>query len=79
VRVRALPGAPVAAGEQLLLRWKPGTGMADAQALLAAAGAEVVGGPDAQGRWRLRLAGGDAVQGRALLANSPLVESVEPP
>jgi hypothetical protein len=79
VRFRALPGAPVAAGEQLLLRWKPGTGMADAQALLAAAGAEVVGGPDAQGRWRLRLAGGDAVQGRALLANSPLVESVEPP
>ncbi|OUL99136.1 hypothetical protein [Variovorax sp. JS1663] len=81
VRFRALPGAaaPAAAGEQLLLRWKPATDMADAQALLAAAGAEVMGGPDAQGRWRLRLAGGDAVQGRALLAASPLVESVEPP
>ncbi|WP_077002951.1 hypothetical protein [Variovorax sp. KK3] len=80
VLFRTLPApATPAAQTQVLLRWKPATGMADAQSLLAAAGAEVIGGPDAQGRWRLRLAGGDAVQGRALLVNSPLVESVAPP
>ena len=80
VRFRATPAAETpAASDVLLLRWKAGAPMAEAQALLRAAGAEAVGGPDAQGRWRLRLAGGDAAQGRALLAGSPLVESVEGP
>jgi hypothetical protein len=80
VRFRSTPAAGTpAASSVLLLRWKAGAPMAEAQALLRAAGAEAVGGPDAQGRWRLRLAGGDAAQGRALLAGSPLVESVEAP
>lgn len=80
VRFRSTPAVGAAAGsEVLLLRWKSGAPMGEAQALLRAAGADVVGGPDDQGRWRLLLSGGDAVQGRALLAGSPLVESVEPP
>jgi hypothetical protein len=77
-RATSEAGAP-AASEVLLLRWKAGAPMAEAQALLRSAGAEAIGGPDAQGRWRLRLAGGDAAQGRAMLAGSPLVESVEGP
>lgn len=80
VRFRAVPGASApAASTELALRWKPGVGLDEANALLRSAGAELVGGPDAEGRWRLRLPAGDAAQGRALLANSPLVESVGPP
>lgn len=81
VRFRGGPAAPAvvdaAPMADLSLRWKPGTGMADAQALLHAAGAEVVGGPDAQGQWRLRLA--DLARGQAALTASPLVDAVGPP
>lgn len=79
VRFRSVQG-PVtsAAPAELSLRWKAGVRMDDANALLRSAGAELVGGPDAEGRWRLRFVA-DAAQGRAVLADSPLVESVGPP
>jgi hypothetical protein len=79
VKFRSAPAAaatPMPA--DLSLRWKAGVRMDEAQALLRSAGAEVMGGPDAQGSWRLRLSA-DAAQGRAVLLASPLVESMGPP
>ncbi|VTU32035.1 hypothetical protein SRS16CHR_05006 [Variovorax sp. SRS16] len=69
------PAEPLSA--DLVVQWKKGIGLDEANALLAATGAVVVGGPDAQGRWRVHLV--DVAQGQALLAASPLVESVGAP
>ena len=78
---RLVPTAPASeparvAAADLVLRWKADVGLDEAVALLRTAGADVVGGPDADGLWRLHLA--DVEAGRAMLAASPLVESVEP-
>ncbi|MDB5827703.1 MAG: hypothetical protein JWQ73_1923, partial [Variovorax sp.] len=61
---------------ELLVRWKPDVRVEETSLLLQAADAELAGGPDAEGRWRVRVA--DAVGGLALLAASPLVQSVAP-
>lgn len=75
VRFRSMPSG--AAPADLVLRWKSGVDMAASAQLLRSLSADVVGGPDAQGGWRIRLpAAGD---GRAALAASPLVESIGPP
>lgn len=82
VRLRSpatLPTAPVApAGPDLRLRWRDGTGMAEATELLQRADAQVVSGPDADGFWSLRLL--HPRDGRRVLQSSPLVASLmEPP
>ena len=77
VRFRSVPGAPVAPAADLVVRWKPGTDMAASAQLLRSVSADVVGGPDAQGGWRIRLP--LVNEGRAVLAASPLVEAVESP
>lgn len=69
VRFRSVPAVP--AVPDLRVRFKPGVEMQAAARALQALSAEVVGGPDAQGTWRVRGAGREA------LAASPLVESVE--
>lgn len=77
VRFRSTP--PVSARvplPELLVRWKPDVRVEETNLLLQAADAELAGGPDAEGRWRVRLF--DAVGGLALLAASPLVQSVSP-
>ena len=79
VRFRSVQGPVTStAPADLSLRWRAGVGMDDANALLRSAGAELVGGPDADGRWHLRIPA-NAAQGRAMLAGSPLVDSVGPP
>lgn len=76
VRFRAVPAVPVATQANLVVRWKDGVRIDEAGRLLRSMPAEVVGGPDANGVWRLRAA--DPVGGRAVLAASPLVESAGP-
>lgn len=72
VRFRSAP--VVARAPDLAVRWQAGVSMAQSTQLLRQVSAEVVGGPDAQGVWLLRLS--DPAQGRALLAASPLVAAV---
>ena len=76
VRFRAVPAAPQAAPANLVVRWKDGVRIDEADRLLQAVQAEVVGGPGANGVWRLRAA--VPVGGLAVLAASPLVESAGP-
>lgn len=73
----APPTAPAAPQADARVRWKPGTDMAEATRLLQTAGAQVVGGPDGQGRWSLRLL--QPQDGLAVLRSSPLVDAVELP
>ncbi|MBO9642460.1 MAG: hypothetical protein J7603_04980, partial [Pseudacidovorax sp.] len=73
----APPTAPAAPQADALVRWKPGTDMAEATRLLQTAGAQVVGGPDGQGRWSLRLL--QPQDGLAVLRSSPRVDAVELP
>lgn len=73
----APPTAPAAPQVDARVRWKPGTDMAEATRLLQTAGAQVVGGPDGQGRWSLRLL--QPQDGLAVLRSSPLVDAVELP
>ncbi len=75
VRFRSAPAS--AAPGDLVVRWKAGVDIAASAQLLRSLSAEVVGGPDAQGGWRIRLP--QASDARAALAASPLVESVDPP
>ena len=77
VRFRSAP--PVSARvplPELLVRWKADARVEETNLLLQTADAELSGGPDAEGRWRVRVS--DAVGGLALLAASPLVQSVAP-
>ena len=77
VRFRSVPTVPEAApAANLVVRWKDGVRIDEADRLLHAAQAEVVGGPGGNGVWRLRAA--DPVGGLAVLAASPLVESAGP-
>ncbi|QFZ82023.1 hypothetical protein GFK26_04280 [Variovorax paradoxus] len=76
VRFRSVPVAPVAAQANLVVRWKDGVRIDEADRLLRTMSAEVVGGPDANGVWRLRVA--DPVGGLSVLASSPLVASAGP-
>ncbi len=78
VRFRAAPAAgPDAAQGDLVLRFRPDASAAEAAQLLRSAGAQVVAGPDAQGRWTLRLV--QPGEGLAVLRGSPLVDAVGPP
>jgi hypothetical protein len=76
VRFRAVPTAPAAAPANLVVRWKDGVRIDEADRLLRTMSAEVVGGPGANGVWRLRVS--DPVGGLSVLAASPLVESAGP-
>ena len=75
VRFRSAPPAAGAQAE-LVVRWKPEARAGDTARLLQSMSAEVVGGPGADGSWRLRVA--DPAQGLAALAASPLVASAGP-
>ena len=79
VRFRTVPTAPDAtasAPANLVVRWKDGVRMDEADRLLRTMSAEVVGGPGANGVWRLRVP--DPIGGLSVLAASPLVESAGP-
>lgn len=77
VRFRGVPTVPEAAPPaNLVVRWRDGVRIDEADRLLQAARAEVVGGPGPNGVWRLRAA--DPVGGLSMLAASPLVESAGP-
>ncbi|QSI28620.1 hypothetical protein GNX71_03060 [Variovorax sp. RKNM96] len=76
VRFRNVPTAPAAAPANLVVRWKDGVRVDEADRLLRTISAEVVGGPGTNGVWRLRV--DDPVGGLSLLAASPLVESAGP-
>jgi hypothetical protein len=76
VRFRNVPTAPAAASANLVVRWKDGVRVDEADRLLRTISAEVVGGPGTNGVWRLRV--DDPVGGLSLLAASPLVESAGP-
>jgi hypothetical protein len=60
----------------LIVRWKDGVRVDEADRLLRSISAEVVGGPGTNGVWRLRV--DDPVGGLSMLAASPLVESAGP-
>ncbi|RST46418.1 hypothetical protein [Variovorax sp. DXTD-1] len=75
VRFRSAP-PPAAASAQLVVRWKPDARAEDTARLLQSISADVVGGPGADGTWRLRVP--DRAQGLAALAASPLVASAGP-
>lgn len=78
VRFRSPPAAAGASAPvDLVLRFRPGVQLDEARRLLQAASAEVVGGPDPQGAWQLRLV--DPARGRERLEASALVESVRVP
>ena len=77
VRFRSVPTQPAAVPADLVLRWKDGVDMGACEKLLRSVSADVVGGPDAQGSWRIRLP--DAGAARDTLAASPLVESITVP
>lgn len=76
VRFRNVPTAPAAASANLVVRWKDGVRVDEADRLLRSMSAEVVGGPGTNGVWRLRV--DDPVGGLSMLAASPLVESAGP-
>ncbi|RSZ42699.1 MULTISPECIES: hypothetical protein [unclassified Variovorax] len=77
VRFRAVPAAPVPARADLVVRWKAGVRMDEADRLLQSISADVVGGPGSNGNvWRLRVP--EPVDALAVLAASPLVESAGP-
>ncbi|MDH6170694.1 hypothetical protein M2282_005869 [Variovorax boronicumulans] len=76
VRFRNVPTAPATASANLVVRWKDGVRVDEADRLLRTISAEVVGGPGTNGVWRLRV--NDPVGGLSLLAASPLVESAGP-
>ncbi len=73
VRFRTVPTAPAAPAADLVVRWKDGVRVDEADRLLQAVSAEVVGGPGGNGVWRLRLP--DPQKGLEVLAASPLVET----
>ncbi|MGF6349638.1 hypothetical protein [Variovorax sp. W2I14] len=76
VRFRNVPTAPAMTQANLVVRWKDGVRVDEADRLLRTMSAEVVGGPGTNGVWRLRV--DDPVGGLSMLAASPLVESAGP-
>ena len=79
VRFRDVPAAPAPARADLVVRWKAGVRMDEADRLLQSISADVVGGPGdpgGNGVWRLRVP--EPVDALAVLAASPLVESAGP-
>lgn len=78
VRFRDVPAAPAAATVRadLVMRWKEGVRMDEADRLLQSISADVVGGPGGNGAWLLRVP--EPVDALAVLAASPLVESAGP-
>lgn len=72
-----LSGAPAAGGDLLQVVFKPDAAERDLRALLAANGAELVGGPGALGVYTVRVPAGRAdAAAAALRARTDLVESV---
>ena len=76
VRFRNVPTTPAVSSANLVVRWKDGVRVDEADRLLRTMSAEVVGGPGTNGVWRLRV--DDPVGGLSMLAASPLVESAGP-
>jgi hypothetical protein len=78
VRFRDVPAAPAPepARADLVMRWKEGVRMDEADRLLQSISADVVGGPGGNGAWLLRVP--EPVEALAVLAASPLVESAGP-
>lgn len=76
VRFRAVPTAPAPVRADLVVRWKEGVRMDEADRLLQSISADVVGGPGGGGAWLLRVP--EPVDALAVLADSPLVESAGP-
>jgi hypothetical protein len=78
VRFRDVPAAsaPEPARADLVMRWKEGVRMDEADRLLQSISADVVGGPGGNGAWLLRVP--EPVEALAVLAASPLVESAGP-
>ena len=76
VRFRAVPATPSAPQANLVVRWKDGVRIDEADRLLQSVSAEVLGGPGTQGAWRLRVP--DPAQAQAVLAASALVQSAGP-
>jgi hypothetical protein len=79
VRFRDVPAAPAPTRADLVVRWKAGVRMDEADRLLQSISADVVGGPGdpgGNGAWRLRVP--EPVDALAVLAASPLVESAGP-
>ncbi|SDZ16676.1 hypothetical protein SAMN05518854_10481 [Variovorax sp. YR266] len=79
VRFRDVPAVPAPARADLVVRWKAGVRMDEADRLLQSISADVVGGPGdpgGNGVWRLRVP--EPVDALAVLAASPLVESAGP-
>jgi hypothetical protein len=78
VRFRDVPAAsaPEPARADLVMRWKEGVRMDEADRLLQSISADVVGGPGGDGAWLLRVP--EPVEALAVLAASPLVESAGP-
>ena len=77
VRFRSAPAMDAPAQGRIAVRWKPGVGMDAVQALLHASHAQIVAGPDAQGRYAI--ASADLAATARLLQQSALVASVEQP
>ena len=77
VRFRSAPAVDAPAQGRIAVRWKPGVGMDAVQALLHASHAQIVAGPDAQGRYAI--ASADLAATARLLQQSALVASVEQP
>lgn len=67
-----MPTEPLAGAPDLRVRWRAGTGIEEATDLLRRADAQVMAGPDADGRWSLRLLHPE--EGRRVLKSSALVE-----
>lgn len=76
VRFRAVPSAPAPVRADLVVRWKDGVRMDEADRLLQSISADVVGGPGGNSGWLLRVP--EPVDALAVLAASPLVESAGP-
>lgn len=74
VRFRSAPAVETPLPGRIDVRWKPGVGLDAVQALLKASNAQIVAGPDAQGRYAI--ASSDPAATAQLLKNSALVDSV---
>ncbi|MDM0044951.1 hypothetical protein QTH91_10680 [Variovorax dokdonensis] len=74
VRFRGAPQLHGDPSADLVLQWKAGVRIEEAQRLLQTQQADIVAGPDARGMWFVRVP--DPAAARAALAASPLVESV---
>jgi hypothetical protein len=74
VRFRSAPAVETPLPGRIDVRWKPGVGLDAVQALLKASNAQIVAGPDVQGRYAITSS--DPAATAQLLKNSALVDGV---